>query len=79
MEYIQASYNVHEHNHTEQTAERMNLRLEQLAGLNQAWQSDTRRAQIQREMSIIAFELSERFREAKNEQIEQAWGEHAVA
>lgn len=78
MEYIQASYNVHEHNHTEKDEGQLNARLEQLAGLNQDWQSAGRRAQVQREMSIIAFECAERQREAKNQQIEEAWSEHAV-
>lgn len=37
---------------------------------------EERRQQISRELSILAFESSERFRELKNQEIEEAWGRH---
>lgn len=58
--------------------EQLSRRLSELAEINKPWQgSEERRGQIHREMSIIAFECSERFRETKNEQIEEAWHERA--
>lgn len=78
-EFIKGAYNKWEHNQTEQTPEQMNMRLEQLAEINQEWQCNERRAQIQQEMSIIAFELSERFRESKGIEVEEAWSQYERA
>ena len=68
-------YNEHEHNHTEWTDERINRKLSELAEINQPWQCKERREQIQRQMSLLAFEASERLRHARNQQIEEAWNE----
>ena len=58
------------------TDQRLNNRLVDLAEINQPWQCNERREQIQREMGNLAFECSVRYAEAKNEQIEEAWSEH---
>jgi hypothetical protein len=65
-----------EHNHTEWVDGRLTERLSQLAEINKSWQCPERLNQIQREMCIIAFESSERFRESKNVQVEEAWALH---
>ena len=65
-----------ENDHTEWPDGRIHRRLEELAEINQPWQrSKERREAIQREMAYLAFEASERLREARNQQIEEAWGE----
>lgn len=64
------------HDHITWTDERLSERLSQLAEINKPWQgSDERRAQIGREMGILAFECSERHRERLNQEIEEAWHE----
>lgn len=65
-----------EHNHTEWVDGRLAERLGVLAEINQPWQCTERRLQIEREMCIIAFESSERYREEKAVQVEEAWAIH---
>jgi hypothetical protein len=65
-----------EHNQTEWVDGRLTERLSQLAEINKPWQCAERLAQIQREMCIIAFESSERFRESKTIEVEEAWASH---
>ena len=65
-----------EHNHTQWVDGRLNERLSQLSEINKPWQCPERRAQIEHEMSVIAFEATERFRESKGVQVEEAWALH---
>jgi hypothetical protein len=76
MEFIKGAYNENDHNHIVWSDERLSFKLSELAEINQPWQCNARREQIQHHMSIIAFECSERLRESKNMQIEEAWSLH---
>lgn len=76
MEFTKPAYNIWEHNHLEQSTEQMNVRLEVLASIDQEWQCKERRQQIQQEMALLSFELSCRYAEQKNIDIETAWAEH---
>lgn len=62
-------------NHTEWHSERLQRRLDELVAIDQPWQNEERRGQIQGEMTRIAFEMSERYRETKEQEIEEAWHE----
>lgn len=67
-------YNVHEHNHIEWPEERLQRRLGELsANSRSVGYSGERAAQVGREMSIIAFELSERLRSEYGQDIQEAW------
>lgn len=74
-DFEQGGYNKYEHNFSERSNEQLQERLAMLAE-HQQWHVGERRTQVEHEMSKIAFELAERLRVAKNEQIEQAWGQH---
>lgn len=76
-EYIQAAYNKYEHDYLERTDDQLQEKLDTLTK-SREYGVGARRKQIEREMSMIAFELAERYRERKNEQIEQCWSEHVV-
>jgi hypothetical protein len=62
-------------NYVEQQFERLQRRLDELVSINQPWQCEERREVVEREMTHIAFEMSERYREEKAIQIEEAWNE----
>lgn len=64
-----------ENNHTEWHSDRLQRRLDELSEIDQPWQNDERKGQIQSEMTKIAFEMSERYREIKELEIEEAWHE----
>ena len=77
-DFEQAAYNKYEHDFTERTDEQLQTRLNELHENNrQIGYTGERLKQVTNEMSHIAFELSERIREQKKEEIEEAWSEHA--
>lgn len=77
MEFSRQSiYNEEDHNHFVKPGQMLNDRLSQLSEINKDWQCEERRTQIRKEMCIIAFELSERFRETKSIEIDEAWANH---
>ena len=54
-----------QNNHAEWSNDRLSERMTQLAEINQPWQGSRERLrQIQDEMSVIGFEMSERYRES---------------
>ena len=65
-----------EHDHTEQPPERLNVRLQELSEIDKDWQCRERRYQVQYEIGLIAFELSCRYAESKDIEIEEAWSQH---
>jgi len=76
-EFIQGAYNKHEHNHIEWTDEQLQNRLDQLYENNRLVSYvGERKAQVTREMGIIAFEMAERLRERKDQSIDEAWREY---
>ena len=75
-DFIQGGYNKYEHDFTERTDEQLQEKLADLNNTRSYASSGARREQIDKTMTHIAFELSERLRESKNESIEQAWQEY---
>ena len=73
-DFEQGAYNVHEHNHVEWTDEQLQNRLSMLYENNRAvGYTGDRLAQVTREMGLIAFEMAERYREQRNQEIDEAW------
>lgn len=71
-----SEYYPHEHNFVERPTDALQARLAELHVNNKnIGYSGERLAQVQREIGHISFELSERFRESKAEDIEIAWRE----
>lgn len=67
-EFTKPAYNIHEHNHTEWSDERLYQRLTQLTEINQPWQGSRERLRtIQDEMSYIVFEQMQRYGETHGE------------
>lgn len=63
-----------EHDHVERTDEQLQSRLSELHINNKnIGYTGERLIQVQREMGLIAFELSERQREKKMQEIAEAW------
>ena len=75
-EFIQGGYNKHDHNHAEWTDDQLQDKLNHLHEIRSVASYGERRGQIDREMGMIAFEMSERLREARKEDIEAAWKYH---
>lgn len=50
-----------ERNHTEQPDGQLFARLQELRGIDQDWQSPTRREQVKKEISLIVFEQINRY------------------
>lgn len=70
-------YNVHEHNHIEWPTERLEARIADIQHrMGMIAYSGARLAQVERELDLIAFELSCRQAEARDLEVEQAWAEH---
>ncbi len=67
-------YNVNEHNHVEWDENRLQERLATLHVNNRNIKyTGERLIQVQREIGLISFELSERFRETRQQEIHEAW------
>lgn len=72
-----SEYYPHEHNFIERPTEQLQARLAELHINNtNVCYTGERLVQVQREIGHISFELSERFREQKAEDVEAAWAEH---
>lgn len=57
-------YNIHEHNHTEWTDERLSQRLQELTEINQPWQGSAERLKtIRTQMALITFEQMQLYAE----------------
>lgn len=75
--FIQAGYNKYEHDFVERTDRQLQERLDLLHdNIRHIGYTGLRLTQVTNEVNNIAFELSERYRTAKNEQIEEAWTEY---
>ena len=74
-EFVQASYNKYEHDYVERTDESLQERLSVLA-VTREYGVGQRREQIEREMGLIAFEMSERLREQREQEISEAWSQY---
>lgn len=76
MEYVGGSYNVHEHDLVERTDSQLQGELMELHNnLKKVSYSGERLKQVQSRIGCLSFELSERFRENKQEDIALAWME----
>lgn len=76
---METIYNPHEHNHIEWSDDRLQQRITTLSeNIRIVRYTGERRAQVEREMGIIAFEMSERLREAREQDIEEAWRQHGT-
>lgn len=65
-----------ENNYIEWSDDKLQDRLNELHENNRSIQyTGERKNQVEREMTNIAFEMSERIRERRNEEIEEAWNE----
>lgn len=72
-------YNPNDHNFIEWSDERLSDRMSELHENNRiVGYTGERKAQVEREMTHIAFEMAERLREAREQDIEEAWREHGV-
>lgn len=70
------TYNVHEHNFVEWSDDRLQARINELHENNRLiGYTGERKDQVEREMTHIAFEMAERLREAREQQIEEAWND----
>ena len=79
MEFVAGGYNVHEHNYVERSDEQLQGELQELhTNLNRVKYSPERMKQIQARIGALSFELSERFRESKNQDITMAWLERGT-
>lgn len=74
-DFIRGSYNKFEHDFTERPEEQLQTRLVALSQ-SREYTLGSRRAQIEREMTNIAFELAERERDRRELDIETAWHEY---
>lgn len=78
-EFIQGAYNKYEHDFIERPTEALQERLAELhINTRNIGYTGLRAAQVASEISHISFELSERFRESKAEEIQEAWALHGV-
>jgi len=78
-EFVQAAYNVHEHDYLQRTDEALQERLAQLhINIRNIGYTGLRLAQVRSEVNHISFELSERFRESKQQDVEMAWSENSL-
>lgn len=69
-------YNPHDHDFVERSDEQLQARLAELhINNNRIHYTGDRLKHVQREIGNISFELSERFRENKNQEIEEAWSQ----
>lgn len=77
MEFIQAAYNVHEHNHADETLwpkERLEARLEDINyRMANIGYTGIRLAQNEREKDLLAFELTSRYKDSKVSEEDEAW------
>lgn len=73
-EYIQAAYNVEEHNHTEWSTERLETRIADIQHrMGMIAYSGERLAQNERELDLIALELTLRHIDKKLAEVAMAW------
>ena len=80
MEFIQGSYEKSQHDDYERPSEHLQQELTELhINMNRISYSSERKAQIEKRIACIAFELSQRYAESKNIDAELAWREHTVA
>lgn len=76
-DFERGGYNIGEHDHITWTDEQLQNRLNELHENTRIIRySGERLAQVNREIGLIAMEMSERFRERKNQDIEEAWRRH---
>jgi hypothetical protein len=76
-DFEQATYNIHEHDYIDWTDEQLQNRLSLLIeNSHRIKYTGERLHQVNAQIGNMAFELSERFRSTKNEEIEMAWSEH---
>ena len=77
--FEQANYNVHEHNHTEWSDERLAAEAERVAHLRKTVGYVGERAlQMAQRAELTLQEQMWRYAEKKNQQVEEAWSEHNV-
>lgn len=74
-EFIQGGYNKYEHDYAERSPEQLQEKLAMYAE-HTKFLTGERLRQVQSEMTRLAFEQSEVLRLSKNQQIEEAWGQH---
>lgn len=73
-EYIQSSYNKQEHNHIEWPTELLEARIADIQHrMGMIAYSDTRLAQNNRELDLLSLELTCRYKDLKESQVEEAW------
>lgn len=76
-DFVEGAYNPDAHAFSEWPDERLQNRLNELHENNRSiGYTGERLTQVQREMTNIAFEMAERLRDAKNQQIEEAWSDY---
>ena len=62
-----------EHNHTEWSDEALQEKLGRLRAVDQPWQNEERLGQVRQELNVVAFEISERYRQSKKIRVEDAY------
>lgn len=78
-EFIKGCYSSHEHDYVERPTDALQERIAELhINTRNIGYTGLRAAQVRSEINHISFELSERFRESKVQDIEEAWATHGV-
>lgn len=72
-DFIEGAYNKYEHDYLERSDEKLQEQAALYSEIRRYSDFGPRREQLDRILGFIAFELSERFRERKNQQIDEAW------
>lgn len=79
MKYVEGAYNKYEHNFIEWSDEALSERMAYLSEhMRVIGATGVRAAQLNREMSHISFEQQERYRERRDVEIEEMWGQHGT-
>lgn len=75
-DFVEGAYNKYEHDYLERPDELLQEQISTLAEIRKYSDTGPRREQIDRIMGHIAFELAERLRESREQEIDAAWADY---